>query len=81
MYLVSKQYTTDDMTLRIGEIVTGKGYRLLGKLIKLGYLKECDTSRTLKSCDCELCKRKFVNKETLEKHYLMIHPDEVEIVE
>ena len=81
MFIVSKEFSADNLIHKIGEILTGKGFRLLAKLIKLGYMKECDTSRTLKTFDCELCKRKFVSKDHLDVHYITVHPNEVEIVE
>lgn len=80
MYLVTKKFE-DSGTQRVtGELVEGTGYKLLSKLISLRYLRETDATAE-SSFRCQLCERCFVDQETLDKHYIECHPDEVEITD
>lgn len=80
MYLVTKRFN-DGIQRLPGELVEGTGYKLLSKLISLRYLKEINPFADT-SFRCQLCsdERIFIDQETLDKHYIDCHPDEIEIV-
>jgi hypothetical protein len=75
MYRVSKSFGASGKILQIGEIVDGKKYKWLDKLITNGYLTELDKS--VEPVKCQLCERQFVDEPTLEAHYLTEHPNDV----
>jgi hypothetical protein len=79
VYLVNKKFMDAGIQRSVGEVVTGDGYKLIDKLIKLRYLTEL--GKKAKPVKCELCDRMFDSQETLEIHYLAEHPDEVEITD
>lgn len=84
MYLVTKPFNEGDIKRSTGELVTGKGYKLLNRLISLRYLKEVELKKGEEtSFECQLCetKRCFINEESLENHYLACHADQVEIID
>jgi len=64
MYLVCRNLQDNGIKRIKGEIVSGKGYKLLSKLITLRYLKESTQS----SFKCHICNREFCNEQTLESH-------------
>jgi len=79
VYLVTRRFS--DGTQRVpGELVEGTGYKLLSKLISLRYLKETDVTAEA-SFRCQLCERLFIDQETLDRHYIECHPDEIEITD
>lgn len=83
VYLVTKPFQDGDTQRVSGEYVEGTGYKLLSKLILLRYLKDVgtvdDKSSAETSFRCQLCNRAFINQETLDRHYIECHPDEIEI--
>ena len=79
MFLVKKSFGDGEYYRMSGEIVDGKGYRLLHKLINQGYLLSLN-SKDVEKFKCKLCKRKFINEPTLNAHYIVHHPKEIEIV-
>lgn len=84
MYLVTKAFNEGDIKRTSGELVTATGYRLLNKLISLRYLKEVKIKKTEEtSFKCQLCEieRYFIDEKALEAHYLLCHPEQVEVIE
>jgi len=77
MYLVNKTFGEAGITRVNGEIVDGKNYKLLSKLVNLRYLTVLD--RNIEPVKCQLCDRQFADTLTLETHYIMIHPDQIEV--
>jgi len=75
MYLVVKSFGV--ASVEAGEVVDGKNYKLLAKLIARRYLTELD--KKVKPVKCQLCGRQFQDEKTLETHYLTQHPNEVEV--
>ena len=81
MYLVTRPFQDDGIQRIQGEIVDGTGYRLLSKLIGLRYLKDVGVLTDEASFRCQLCDRAFIDQETLDRHYIENHPDEIEITD
>lgn len=79
MYQVTKKFDDSVCTRIIGELVDAKEYKLLQKLISNRYLTWLD--HKVKPVKCELCERQFVNQQALEAHYLLSHPNDVEITD
>lgn len=79
MYKVTKRFDDSGITRINGELVNGTGYKLLDKLVANRYLTWLDYK--VKPVKCELCDRQFIDQETLEAHYLLSHPNDVEITD
>lgn len=84
MYLVIKPLQDGEIQRSVGELVTGTNYKFLNKLILLRYLKEVKLKKSEEtSFKCQLCEveRYFVDEKSLEQHYLVCHPDQVEVID
>jgi hypothetical protein len=79
MYLVTKAFVGEGCNRVVGEVVNGKSYKLLNKLLIQRYLAKLDSK--IKPCQCQLCDRQFIDEKILELHYITEHPDQIEIVD
>jgi hypothetical protein len=81
MFLVLKPFGDAGFYRVAGEVVDGKDYKWLNKLIAQRYLISFDIkNEENKTIKCQLCERVFVKEEILNAHYILCHPNDITIV-
>jgi hypothetical protein len=75
LYVVRKPFTADGEVLHVGEVVEGRGWRTLRKLVSLRYLHVFHGQ----DVECPICGRYWESEEVLREHIAIHHakPEQV----